>query len=423
MSTCDGARLALAFTLLLVAADARAHQTASTGSPAVRAFIDCIETMCDQEFFRTEIAFVDHVHERQDADVHILITSQATGAGGKEITFSFYGQARFSGRDQVVRRTFLVAASDDTVRREMVRVISLGLVPYALESSVLDDFTLSRSEAPSTRQTQVDRWNRWVFRSQVGGNGSGERSSRTTNVSGSFGANRTTERLKVNLSVDSSYSESRFELPDGQEFISPQRRSGANSLVVHALGERWSAGVRAATSASTFQNVDRAWYVAPAIEYDVFPYAESTRRLLTLQYSAGLRAFDYDAETVFGKRAERRAAQLLSTALTLRQRWGTVSAGLDAASYVPDVKYNHVSGWGSLDLSLFKGFAFSFNGDVSSVRDQLYLPRGEATAEEILVRQRQLATGYQYYYSFGISYTFGSIYSAAVNPRLERDGF
>jgi len=53
----------------------------------------------------------------------------------------------------------------------------------------------------------------------------------------------------------------------------------------------------------------------------------------------------------------------------------------------------------------------------------VYLRRGEATTEEVLVRQRQLATGYQYFYSFGISYTFGSIYSPAVNPRFGRGGF
>jgi hypothetical protein len=57
-------------------------------------------------------------------------------------------------------------------------------------------------------------------------------------------------------------------------------------------------------------------------------------------------------------------------------------------------------------------------GLVSYVRDQLYLPAGDATEEEVLLRLRQLETSYFYQVSFGVSYTFGSIYNSVVNPRL-----
>jgi hypothetical protein len=67
--------------------------------------------------------------------------------------------------------------------------------------------------------------------------------------------------------------------------------------------------------------------------------------------------------------------------------------------------------------------SLSLNADITAVHDQVYLPRGRATTEEILARQRQLATGYEYSYSFGISYTFGSIHNGIVNPRFERGGF
>jgi len=43
----------------------------------------------------------------------------------------------------------------------------------------------------------------------------------------------------------------------------------------------------------------------------------------------------------------------------------------------------------------------------------------EATDQEILVRQRQLATSYRYGVSVGLSYTFGSIFNNVVNPRFE----
>ncbi|HEX2457685.1 MAG TPA: hypothetical protein VHI99_28565 [Vicinamibacterales bacterium] len=39
-----------------------------------------------------------------------------------------------------------------------------------------------------------------------------------------------------------------------------------------------------------------------------------------------------------------------------------------------------------------------------------------------LNRQRELATSYQYDISFGISYSFGSIYNNIVNPRFRSAG-
>ena len=403
---------------------AGAQDLAPPPAGAIRLLIDCESVSCDQDFFRTEVTFVDHVRDRQDADVHLLITSQATGPGGREITFSFFGQGRFAGRNQVLRHTVVVAESDDAVRREMVRVMSLGLVSYAVESSALGTLAvtaLSRAGAPA--QVQSDPWSRWTFRTQLGGNGSGERSNQVSNINGSFSANRTTDEMKLDLSINGSYTENSFELPAGRRFISTTRRYGTNALLVQSLGRHWSAGVRGSMFSSTFQNLEGAWYVAPAVEYDVFPYAESTRRLLTLQYAVGLRSFEYESETVFGKLSERTAAQVVTASLTLRQRWGTVGSGFDAASFVPALKYNHVSGWGDLDLNLFKGFSLNLGAEITAVRDQVYLRRGEATTEEVLVRQRQLATAYQYFYSLGISYTFGSIYSPAVNPRFGRGGF
>jgi hypothetical protein len=416
--------LALLLSIASLSLRADAQDAAPARSGAVRLLIDCVDTFCDQDFFRTEVTFVDHVRERQDADVHLLVTSESTGSGGREITFSFFGQGRFAKRDHVMRYAVVVAESDDAVRREMVRTISLGLVPYAIDSSAVDTLAVVSLPRPGpTAQGRSDPWNRWTFRTQLSGNGNGERSNQFSNVSGSFGANRVTQEMKLTLSTSGSFNESRFRLPDGRDFASPNRRFGANAVFVQSMGGHWSAGVRTSLSSTTFENLDRGWYLAPAIEYDVFPYSESTRRLLTVQYAAGLRSFDYREETLFGKLSEQTAAHILTASLTLSQRWGAVGAGLDGASFVPEVKRNRASAWGDLDLNLFKGLSLSLSGEWRSVRDQVYLPRGEATTEEILVRQRQLATGYQYFYSFGISYTFGSIYSPAVNPRFARGGF
>ena len=102
----------------------------------------------------------------------------------------------------------------------------------------------------------------------------------------------------------------------------------------------------------------------------------------------------------------------------MRQRWGTLGGSVEVASFIPDFAKNHVSVWGDVSLNLFKGLSLSLYSNLESVRDQISLPALEATNEEVLVNQRQLATSYRYYMFFGVSYTFGSIFSPIVNPRF-----
>ena len=50
----------------------------------VRVFLDCqgrALSGCDFDLVRREIAWVDWVRNREDADVHLLVTSTRTGAG------------------------------------------------------------------------------------------------------------------------------------------------------------------------------------------------------------------------------------------------------------------------------------------------------------------------------------------------------
>ena len=407
---------------LALAGDAAFAQDTAPKPAPVRIFIDCNNTPCDTDFFRTEITFVEHVRDRQTADVHLLMTGQSTGSGGQEITFSFFGQGRFKGRDHVLTETFVVASSQDAVRRGMVRVMSLGLVPYVLGAPGAERLQVTVQAPQGTTATTTpqsnDPWNRWSFRINVNGNANGESSSSSYNISTNVNANRTTHESKINLNSNMNYRESTFELPDGRTFISPNRDYGANGLYVKSLGGHWSAGFRGSWNSSTFSNQNWGWAAGPAIEWDLFPYSESTRRLLTVNYSMRARGWDYREVTIFGKLHETRLSQSVETRMSMRQRWGTLGGSVEVASFIPDFAKNHVSVWGDVSLNLFKGLSLSLYSNLESVRDQISLPALEATNEEVLVNQRQLATSYRYYMFFGVSYTFGSIFSPIVNPRF-----
>jgi hypothetical protein len=210
----------------------------------------------------------------------------------------------------------------------------------------------------------------------------------------------------------------------GEQFVRHSIRRGydGRALIAKSLTAHWSAGGTAAVAASTYTNYDLRTRIAPTIEYDVFPYRESTRRILTLLYSVGVQTADYTEETVYGTFSESLLDHQFEVSLGLRQPWGTASGGFELSHYLNrDGKYR-VGAVGGMDVRVFKGFSVSLNGAISRRRDQLSLRRGEATTEEILVRQRELATDYSSDLGFGISYSFGSIFNNVVNPRFRNAG-
>jgi hypothetical protein len=95
-----------------------------------------------------------------------------------------------------------------------------------------------------------------------------------------------------------------------------------------------------------------------------------------------------------------------------------MSTGLEGGTYLHDLGKRRFVVSGDANVRVLKGLSLSISGSAAVIHDQIYLPMGEATAEEILVRQRQLATSYRYSLAIGFSYTFGSIYTNVVNPRL-----
>jgi hypothetical protein len=391
----------------------------------VRVFLDCLRTWCDFDYLRTEITFVDWVRVREEADVHVLVTSQRTGSGGLAINFRYIGQDRFEGVDLELDATTPQTATSDETRRDIGRVLALGLVRYVATTpdgvrlKVVDEAPPKPVASVAAAADKHDPWNYWIFRTRLSGQFDGESSVRSSAVNGVLQANRVTEAWKFNFSVDGRYGESRFEFDDGTEpYSSVQRNWAVRGLGVKSLTERWSAGLRTSATGSTYLNQRLVARLAPALEYNIFPYAESTRRRLTVQYAAGIRYAEYYQPTVYDRLEETRWDHSLVTELDLKQPWGTLNSGVDFTQYFFDLSKYRVGFNNEFDIRLFRGLSANLNSNVQLISNQIYLPAGEATSEEILVRQRQLATSYGYYLSLGVSYTFGSIFNNVVNRRF-----
>jgi hypothetical protein len=398
-------------------------QTSADGAGHAEApialYIDCKQVVCDHDFFRTEIPFVAHVRDRHHADVHVLVSGQPTAAGGMEATLAFIGQNGFAGENDTLRYVWGPAEGLDRLRQGIAGALKRGLVRYVNRTAMSDHITvLYRPALAVPPPTMDDPWSRWSFRVGVNGFTSGEALVSSLNLVGSVSANRTTEALKIALSGQTQFNRSAFEFGEGRRFESVQRSHGFNALVVGSVNGHVSPGVRLSAVSSSYLNQALTLRAAPAVEFNVFPYRESTRRMLTLEYSLGVNDFNYEEETIFGRRAERLLDQRLLVSLRLTQPWGSVAVGAEASHYLHDTNKHRGIFAGSVDWNLARGLSLSTSANVQRVRDQLFLPRRDASDEEILLQQRQLATSYSYSASLGISYTFGSRLASVVNRRL-----
>jgi hypothetical protein len=414
-------RAILAAASLVALVPAALRSQSADSSQRVRAFIDCNVYGCDDEFFRREILFVDHMREPQDASVHVLVTAEPTGGSGTAYTVTFLGKREFANLGDTLRVVVPESATTDDRRRKLAHYIELGLLRYAARGSAAEEVTVTYA-APKSAPTKVatkDRWNYWVFQTTANANLNGEQSSHSAFLNASQSANRTTREWKTRLSLNQGYSENKFKFDDGTGFASYSHSFYLNQLTVKSVTPHFSAGEILAYGSSTFLNQKSATRVAPAVEYDLFPYEESSRRQLTLQYSVGISHFRYNDTTIFGKIAETRPDQSLKLGVGFTQPWGSISTTLTGSTFLDDNSKNRLELFNSANVRLFKGLSFNAFIVASRVRDQLYLAKGGATEQEVLVRRRQLATSYSYFAGFGLSYTFGSIFNNIVNPRFD----
>ena len=396
-------------------------------------FFDCPQgSGCrDMDFFRREVPVVNWVRDREVSDLHVLITSQVTGGGGRLYTLAFIGRGEFEGENQELTTSTAGDATSDEQRQAVADRLKMGLVRYLVGTPAADQIVVLMRPQPggvggppgprggAAASGQDDPWDFWTFR--IGGQGflQGESSFTSTNYSGNVSANRTTEEWKFNLTGRYSRRESEFIISDDvPPVVSLITDWNASSLLVKSLTPQWSIGATAGTGRSSRLNEDLRWNISPGIEYNFVPYSESSRRAFTLQALMNVRHWDYTEETIYFKTSETRLAPSLTAAVNQIQPWGRTTVSVTGSQYLHDASLYQVSVNGSIRVRIFRGFSVNIGGFYALVRDQLFLPAGTATTEEILLRQRQLQTSFNYFTSFGFSYQFGSIFNNIVNPRF-----
>lgn len=389
---------------------------------ALRVYLDCQDFWCDFDYFRREIEFASWVRDRADADVHVLGTARGTGGGGREYTFDFLGRGEHAARSDTLRYVSSETDTREETRAGLARTVEIGLLPYIAGSpvarSLVIDLEGEAGAAPARTTPEDDPWDYWVFEVEGGGRLNGESQRSSTSVNWEVQANRTTRRYKIHVRVGGWYNEDHFEFADEPSVTTIRRSMNFSALTVRSLGPHWSAGMWTSAGASTFRNQDFSARAAPAVEYSVYPYSESSRRQLTIRYSIGPEAFDYEEVTIFDETSELLSTHELDLGLEVRQPWGSVGGSVEASQYLHDFSKHRLDFRGNVDVRIFRGLSLDLRGRFSRIKDQLYLSKAGLEPEEVLTSRRELGTDFEYSADVGVSYSFGSIFNNVVNPRF-----
>jgi len=396
--------------------DVEARQ--ATSAPQVKVFLDCDE--CFQDFLRTDVTFVDYVRDRAEATVHVLITRAETGSGGREHTLAFMGRPPLEGTDHTLKTVTTSSDPEDVVRRQLATALRIGLLNYVAKAGVPPQLAVTVRLGSEDARPAVagDRWNNWVFSLQGSAAFDGEESSRERSIGVEVGADRITPDWKITLGTEIDHQREEFDLDEDDPVKVERRERDFQWLAVKALGDHWSIGAEGDVESTTFDNTKLAIGVAPAIEYNVFPYSMYTRRQLRALYSVGVQRVRYYEETLFGKTKETLPHHEVSLAFEQREPWGSLSARTEWSQYLHDLNKTRLQAEGQVSVRVARGLSLGAELDASRIRDQIFLPARGATPEEILLRLRRLQSGYEYSVSMSVTYTFGSIFSSVVNPRF-----
>ncbi len=384
------------------------------GIPAI--FFDC--DACDQMYLRQSIQFVNHVRDKEAADVHVLITNLRTGSGGQAYTINYIGRGRFADLQQTLLYNTIQNDTAEEVRRGLSHQIMLGLMPYMARTTLGSKIQIDFDDSEAIEAQPVDDpWNFWVFR--INGNGyvSSEASRDIFQYSSSVSADRVTEEMRIQTQVYGNRDLRRFK-DEGETIESNSQQAGAWASFVRSLTDHWSLGVSGSTNTSSFNNIDLGVSTGPALEYNIYPYDESTRREFTFAYRLSYIYQDYAEPTIFEKEEESLLRHSLEARLRLKETWGETNARVLGSQYMHDPSKNRIEVSGNVSVRLTRGLSVRLASGLEFIHDQLYLPKGETDLEDLLLQRRQLATTYGFTSSVGLSYTFGSIYNNVVNTRL-----
>lgn len=383
----------------------------------LKLFVDC---NCEKGYIRQEINFVNHVRDQAQANVQLFIYDIANGSGGRTYKLDFKGLGDYAEITENGNYDTNANMTSDEVRKGLVRAVKRGLLRFLIDSEMAGDIDYKISSSGLAQQQDIDfndPWNNWIFEVYGEAELNKESSRKEFEYELGFESDRVTEKWRIRTDVQMNQARSEF-LRDDETFSSERFRYFGAGSIVRSLNDHWSTGVFAGLSHDTFTNLDFRYYFNPAIEYNIFPYNEVLRREIVFAYRIGFFHNDYIEPTIFNEMSEGIFNHSLDVQVRYRQPWGNVYSRLRASTFLDDFEKNRIQLYSRFSVRLIKGLSVRFSGNFEIIRDQINLPAGSASIEDVLLQQKQIATNFELGFSVGLSYTFGSAFNNIINTRL-----
>ncbi len=407
----------LAFLMQIALINNAYTQDDSLKTSTISFFLDC--EACDFVFVRQELPFVSFVRDPKVADVHILVTHSHTGGGGNKYFLNFIGLGKFKEVNYEYELSTQPSDTEDDLRKSLLKVLKIGILSYYSNSGLLDKIIIDIKESDNQKAQNlvIDPWDKWVFSIESGGDFQKEESQNDFSLMMETGIRKVTDEWKVILQGNYEINRETF-YDNGEEITNNQDTKELYSELVKSLTSKWSAALFGSYASRTFNNIRNNYEFAAGIEYNLFPWSESNRRVFSIGYGGGINYFDYNEETIYNKINETLFSESVRVNIDLKQPWGEISFELEGRHYFHDFSKNRLTLESDFSVRLTRNLSIYCELQSNIIHDQLYLPKKDASLTDILLERRKLATTYEIRSELGIRFTFGSIYNNIVNERF-----
>jgi hypothetical protein len=271
------------------------------------------------------------------------------------------------------------------------------------------------------RKKQEDEWGYVVFNINAEGSLSADQNYTNRTTSGSVSMSRVTEKSRFYLGTFGSDYLYTFKVKDSsgtKKYEVNNHDFNVQHYFVFPLGQHISMGYLGRYTQSTFQNTKRKFYVTPVLELNLFKYRDINNRSFLLRYGVDYTAFEFYDTTLYNKVKQQLKGHEGSVSINFNQKWGSFSGGAYYRNYFMDPGIYSTGANVTFSIRVAGGLSFYMSGTGNIIHDQVYLQKGAATEEEILIRKRQLESSFNYYTSAGILFRFGSNNNSFVNQRI-----
>ena len=413
-------------SFILLAIGSQGHSQSDSSIKSLKVFLNCSSYNCYSQYLKTQTTWVYFVQDQFVADVNLRINTLPTGSGGDAYQLIFEGQKGLNNLRDTIQFQTNAINTDNEIRDAVLQHVQLGLVRYAIYTHQHDGLRLASVDSLDQNEIGIgsnpaeDPFNAWVFNLGLSNYSSGQKISNFFSTSANVSASQIKETHKTKILFYYNSSVNRYQY-NGANSIYLRQEYNGYFFHTRSLNAHWSSGFFNRYTNSTYDNYRHSIANFLALEYNIYPYKESQTKQFTIAGYLGSLYNQYKDTTIYLRTHEWRPIAQLQTMCSFNQSWGNIDGGISTIALMDDFRKYNTSLNLSVNARIYKGLSISLSGSFSFIRNQINLPKEDASLDLILLQQQVLATNYSYYYYTSINYRFGSIFNNVVNTRFSSD--